>query len=109
MIAYPIHHFLRHVPGLLEVVIWASFAGRTPTIDRSEVPSSPALKALSRRRSSTMLAMTFVETPCASRGFLTLLQMRRTTSESGSRLPSFSPIAISKNLRYRRHPAPDES
>ena len=74
--------------GLLGFDVSASCAGSTSSvIGCPEASCSPAhQKALPRQLSGTMYVMASSETPCTSRRPMTLLEMRRTRSESGSPL-----------------------
>ena len=60
--------------ALLELVISASCAGSTSTVDCPETSCPPTQKTLSRQLSSTRFAMAFSETPCTSRTSPTLHQ-----------------------------------
>lgn len=96
---YSIHQFPYVYWALLELVISVLCAGSIAMIDCPEVPCPRARKALSHRLSGTMFAMTSSETPCTSRRFLLLVEMRRTKSESGSPLRNFSHIAPERSAR----------
>ena len=62
-------------------------------IDCPEAPCSPARKARSHQLSGTMFTIASSDTPCTSRRSLTLFHIRRTRSEAGSPLQTFSPMA----------------
>ena len=86
VISYPIYQFLESVSGFagachFGVMCWQHFSNRLPWVS-----CCPGRKALSCQLSGTMFAMASSENHFTSRRSLTLLQMRRTRSESGSSL-----------------------
>ena len=93
LVSYPVHL----LPQLL--IVSPSCAGNTSTSDCHEALSSFTRNALFRQLSGTTFVIASADAPWMSRRSLTLLHMRRTRSELGSYLRTFSPTGPERSAR----------